>query len=581
MPNYHISNGTIYDGSGGDGFRGDLLVEDGKVTHLSRQPMESGPGFQRIDAEGLWVMPGFIDIHTHYDGEVEIYPELDESVRHGVTTCLMGSCGISMVMGDPEQLSDMFTRVEGIPSHYIKNLLKEVKDWDGPEEYLDHLRQRPLGPNIMMFLGHSTLRAYVMGLGKSLSHDNAPSETEMQRMTELLEQALDVGYLGLSVNMLEFDKMDGSAFRSRPTPSVFADWKEYRRLFDLLRRRERILQTVPNTANPLTYFSFIWESRGLGRKGLKTSMLAMIDGKAARGIHRIFGNSARFANTFLGANVKFQGLPEPFDVITHGFDSPFFEEFESGTAYLHLQDVVERRELLDDRKYRKKFRSQWQAKFMPRVFHRQLRDTSIIDSPDPELNGRSFREVAREKGKDEIDHFLDLIGRYGNHLKWYTVVGNDRPKELNWIVNHPDCHIGFSDAGAHLKNMAHYNFALRLFKFVREQAAEGRKTLTIGQAVHKVTKELADWFMVDRGYLSPGKVADIAIIDPSKLDGRLDEMTEAPMPGMPEFKRLVRRNDETVPYVFINGRIAWQQGKKAADLGQSTNYGTVLEAINP
>jgi len=578
MSRFYIENGYIYDGTGQEGFQGHILLKDGRIEALSRFPIEAGDHFRRIDAAGKWITPGFIDIHTHYDGEVEIYPELDESVRHGVTTILMGSCGISMVMGDPEELSDMFTRVEGIPSHYIKDLLREVKDWDGPAQYFEHLRQLPLGPNISMFLGHSTLRAHVMGLGRSLSHDNQPTAEELDRMNALLQEALDRGYLGLSVNMLEFDKMDGSVYRSRPTPSVFADWREYRYLFRTLRERERILQTVPNTANPLTFFSFILESRGIGRKGLKTSMLAMIDGKAARGIHRVFGNSARFANRFLGAKVKFQGLPEPFDVITHGFDSPFFEEFESGTSYLHLQDVVERRELLHDRAFRKKFRSQWQAKFMPRVFHRKLKDTSIIDSPETALNGRSFREVAREQGRDEIDYFLDLIGRYGNDLKWYTVVGNDRPKELNWIVRHPDCHIGFSDAGAHLKNMAHYNFALRLFKFVREQAAAGRRTLSIAQAVHKVTKELADWFLLDRGHLTPGKVADLVIIDPVHLDDRLDELTEAPMPGMPEFKRLVRRNDAAVPYVFINGRIAWQEGRKGDGLGKENGFGSVLEA---
>ncbi len=578
MPSYYIENGYIYDGTGQEGFQGYLLLKDGRIEAISRSPIEAGDDYQRIDAAGKWITPGFIDIHTHYDGEVEIYPELDESVRHGVTTIVMGSCGISMVMGDPEELSDMFTRVEGIPSHYIKDLLRAAKDWDGPAEYFEHLRQLPLGPNVSMFLGHSTLRAHVMGLGRSLSHDNQPTAGELNRMNALLNEALDHGYLGLSVNMLEFDKMDGAVYRSRPTPSVFADWKEYRHLFRTLRRRERILQTVPNTANPLTYFSFILESRGIGRKGLKTSMLAMIDGKAARGIHRVFGHSARFANRFLGANVKFQGLPEPFDVITHGFDSPFFEEFESGTSYLHLQDVVERRELLDDRAYRRKFRSQWQAKFMPRVFHRNLKDTSIIDSPEEALNGRSFREAAREQGRDEIDYFLDLIGRYGNDLKWYTVVGNDRPKELNWIVRHPDCHIGFSDAGAHLKNMAHYNFALRLFKFVREQEAEGRKTLPIARAVHKVTKELADWFLLDRGHLAPGKIADLVVIDPAHLDGQLDEMSEAPMPGMPGFKRLVRRNDDAVPYIFINGRIAWQKGRKGEGLGKEKGFGSVLEA---
>ena len=581
MQDLLIQQATVYDGLGGEPYTADVLVSNGKIEHIERHDRIPVEGRQLIDARSQWLCPGFIDIHTHYDGEIEYAPELSESLRHGVTTCLMGSCGISMVMGDPEALSDMFTRVEGIPSHYIKDMLQAKKDWDSPAEYLGHLDTLPLGPNIGMFLGHSTLRAYVMGLQASLTHKNRPNRHQLDRMDQILNQAIDAGYLGLSVNLLEFDKMDGEVFRSRPTPSVFADWKEYRYLLHTLRRRDRILQTVPNTANPLTHFSFIWESRGLGRKGLKTSMLAMIDGKAARGIHRIFGHSARFINRWLNGRVKFQGLPEPFDVITHGFDSPFFEEFESGTAYLHLQDAVERQELLLDKQYRSKFRKQWQARFMPRVFHRKLADTHIVKCPDRTLEGRSFTEVARSREMDEIDCFIDLIRTYGNDLHWYTVVGNDRPKELNWIVRHPDCHIGFSDAGAHLKNMAHYNFGLRLIKFVQEQAELGRKTLTTGQAIRKITKDLADWYLLEGiGSIETGKRADLVLIRPEALDHRLDELAEAGMPDMPDFRRLVRRNDEAVPMVMINGRIAWRDGQFSPDLGQARNYGSLLKAAS-
>lgn len=574
---YHIGRGTIYDGQGGEGFIGDVLLANGKIEAVSATPLPRNKAYQYIDASGLWVTPGFIDIHTHYDGEVEIAPELSESVRHGVTTILMGSCGISMVMGDPEELSDMFTRVEGMPSHYIKEILKEKKDWDGPAAYLEHLNELPLGPNIGMFLGHSTLRAYVMGLAASLSSGNQPSAAELDQMSAILNEALDEGYLGLSINLLEFDKMDGTEFRSLPTPSVFANWKEYRHLFKLLRERNRILQTVPNSANPSTFFSFIWESRGLFRKPLKTSMLAMIDGKTVRGIHRIFGHSARFANRFLGANVKFQGLPEPFDVVTHGFESPFFEEFESGTDYLHLQEVGERRELLDNDRYRKRFRKQWTQRFAPRVFHRDLRDTAIVSCPDEELNGRSFRELAREEGRDEIEYFLDKVQEYGDDLSWYTVVGNDRPRELNWIINHPDCHIGFSDAGAHLRNMAHYNFPLRLLRFVRLQHAKGLRTLSIGQAIYKVTKELADWYLLDTGSLVVGKRADVTILDPSQLGDELEETQLAGMPGLDSYKRLVRRNDKAVPYVIINGQVAWTPEGASAHLGKR-KLGEVLRA---
>ncbi len=202
----------------------------------------------------------------------------------------------------------------------------------------------------------------------------------------------------------------------------------------------------------------------------------------------------------------------------------------------------------------------------------------MIDCPDTRLNGRSFTALAREAKQDPIDYFLDLVKKYGDDLRWYTVVGNDRPKELNWIVNHPDCHIGFSDAGAHLKNMAHYNFALRLFKFVQEQAAEGRKTLSIGQAVRKVSAELGEWFGIDAGKLQKGNRADAVLIDPQYLDAQLDETSEEGLPGLPEFKRWVRRNDQAVPYVFINGRIACEYGQAKPSLGKEKGYGTVLKA---
>lgn len=573
-----IKNGLVYDGTGKEGEVKDILVNNGRVEKIDSNIPLTNENYRQIDAQGKWVTPGFIDIHTHYDGEIEIDASLSESLRHGVTTIMMGSCGISMVMGKPEELSDMFTRVEGIPSSYIKPLLKEIKNWNSPAEYLEHLETLNLGPNIAMFLGHSTIRSYVMGLGRSLSTANQPTKEELSQMTHILNEALDCGYMGLSINLLSFDKMDGTEFRSRPTPSVYAKWKEYRHLFKTLRQREKVLQTIPNTANPLTFFSFILESASWGRQPLKTSMLAMIDSKTVRGIHRMFGRAARFSNKLLGGNVKLQALPEPFDVVTNGFNSPFFEEFESGTNYLHLEEIQERRELLADKKYRKKFEKQWKYRLAPRAFHRNFWDTKVLDCPDTSLNGKSFRELAKASNQNEVDYFLDLVSKYNDDLRWYTVVGNDRPKELNWIVKHPDTHIGFSDAGAHLRNMAHYNFPLRLFKFVQKQQQLGNKTLTIAQAVRKVTAELAEWYGIEAGEIAEGKQADIVVINPDYLNDELDKTYEAGMPGMPEFKRWVRRNDQAVEQVFVNGKIAWQGSDAGEGLGSTKNFGKVLRA---
>lgn len=576
MPSYLIRNGLLYDGLGGQPYQSDLLIKEGIIQQIGKEiPLDD---HTEIDAKGLWVMPGFIDIHTHYDAEVEVAPGLDESVRHGVTTILMGSCGLSMVMGDPDELCDMFTRVEGLPSAFIKQVIRQSKNWDSPAEYLEHLDRLNLGPNVGMFLGHSTIRAYVMGLGRSLSTENEPSKTELAQMDQILKDALDCGYLGLSINLLEFDKMDGTEFRSRPTPSVFANWKEYRYLFKTLRKRNKILQTVPNIANPLTMFSFMWESKGLFRKGLKTSMLALADSKMVRGIHRILTIGSRFVNLFLNGAVKFQALPVPFQIVTPGFHSPLFEEFETGTSYLHLQEVVEQRELLEDAAYRKRFIQQWKNKFKPRAFHRNMHEMTILDAPDKSLVGKSFKELAKENQKDEVEHFLDLIQEYGKDLKWISLAANDRPKELSWIVRHPDAHIGFSDAGAHLENISIYNFGPALLKLVKEHQSKGLKTMPLEKAVFKLTKELSDWFgLPNIGSLEVGKQADICLIDPAHLDDRIMDLHEAPMPGLTDFKRIVRRNDETVPYVFINGQLAWQKGQKMDVLG-TRKLGKVLRA---
>jgi len=575
---YLIQNGTIYDGLGGDAFTGSVYIEDGIIKKINPTLNEIPTDILIIDAKGLWVMPGIIDIHTHYDAEIEISPGLDESVRHGVTTVVMGSCGLSMIMGDPDELCDMFTRVEGLPSAHVKSIIKKAKNWNNPAEYLAHLESLNLGPNVAMFLGHSTLRAFVMGLGRSLSTANTPTKNELDQMTQILNDALDCGYMGLSINLLEFDKMDGEEFRSRPTPSVFANWKEYRHLFKTLRKRDRILQTVPNIANPLTLFSFMWESKGLFQKGLKTSMLALADSKAVRGIHRILTIGSRFVNLFINGAVKFQAIPVPFQIVTPGFDSPLFEEFETGTNYLHLQDLVERRDLLKSPDYRKKFMKQWKNRFKPRAFHRKMEEMTILTAPDKSLEGKTFAELAQTEGKDEVEYFLDVITKYGSDLKWIAIAANDRPDELSWIVKHPDAHIGFSDAGAHLKNISIYNFGPALLKLVKERNDAGKDSMSIGKAVYKITKELADWYLMPNiGSIEQGKQADITIIDPDHLTDEIYDLKEAPMPGLPDYLRIVRRNDNAVPYVFINGTLAWEKGNATAELGQS-KLGNVLRA---
>ncbi len=284
-----IKGGTVYDGTGAAGRIADVHVRHGVVVAIAAD-LTAADDAEVIDARGKWVTPGFIDCHTHYDAEVELAPRLGESVRHGITTVLLGSCGLSFVMGTPEDLADQFCRVESIPREKVLPALERVKDWDGPTSYFNHLDRLPLGPNVGAMLGHSAVRSAILGFDESLDPDFRPSATDQGRMEEVLVEALDVGFLGMSFNTLPWDKLGGDRHPSEPTPSVHATWKEYRAFARILRRRGSVMQFVPDLSGGLNVPLILALSVGRFRRSLKVSLLAMMDSGAVRGTHRAAGH---------------------------------------------------------------------------------------------------------------------------------------------------------------------------------------------------------------------------------------------------------------------------------------------------
>ncbi|NLD75314.1 MAG: amidohydrolase family protein [Acidimicrobiales bacterium] len=573
-----IRGGTVFDGSGQrPGIQADVLVRDGVVAQVGLD-LPAPDGATVIDAAGKWVTPGFIDLHTHYDAEIEIAPALTESVRHGVTTVLVGSCGLSFAMGTPEDLADQFCRVEGVPREAVLPLLEKVKDWEDPAGYLRHLDGLPLGPNVTAMFGHSAVRAAVMGLGRSVDSSAKATDRELDQMRGHLDDALDAGYLGMSFNTLPWDKLDGDRYRSQATPSVYATWKEYRHLAARLRERDRVFQMVPDLQGRWNIPVIAWMSTGVRRKRLRTMVISMIDSRAMRGTHKFAGKMADLVNDRFNADFRWQALPQPFELWVDGLEVPVMEEMGAGTAALHETDPERRKALLRDPAFREKFRKQWSNPLAPKAWHRDLREPRIIDCPDKSLVSRTFDDVARERGIDPLDCFLDLQAEFGDDLRWYTVVGNERRESLEYVVTHPSVLMGFSDAGAHLRNMAYYDFPLHLLKLVLAAEGEGRQVMTRERAVHRLTGEIADFLGIDAGHLEVGRRADVAIVDPGTLDSRLDEMTEDDMVGMPGLRRLVRRHDECVTTVVIGGRLAWHDGAYAEGFGDQKGYGQVLRA---
>ncbi|MEO6574495.1 MAG: amidohydrolase family protein, partial [Polyangiaceae bacterium] len=320
-----ISGGLVFDGKGGEGRVCNVGIADGKVVALSEAPLSPSEKTRVIDARGQWVTPGFVDLHTHYDAEVEVAPSLVESVRHGVTTVVLGSCSLSLALGTPEDLADQFCRVEAIPYDAVRALLEEKKTWATLGDYFRHLEELPLGPNVASFVGHSGLRTHVMGIERALDEQVTPTEVELAKMDAHLAEGLDEGYLGLSVQTLPWDKIGGSRdIRSRPLPSTYARWSEYRRLARQLRERDRVFQGVPNITTKVNIFLFLMMSVGILRKALKTTVISMMDTRANRGLHVLAGVLSRIFNRFLGASFRWQALPEPFDLWADGIDLVVF-----------------------------------------------------------------------------------------------------------------------------------------------------------------------------------------------------------------------------------------------------------------
>src|SRR3984957_2904395 len=577
-----IRDGLWFDGTGEAPLTRTLGIRDGVVATVSSGPLDETGCPEVIDAAGKGIVPGFIDVHTHYDAEVLLDPGLRESVRHGVTTVLLGNCSLSAIYADSEDAADLFSRVEAVPRKYVIGALDAKKTWSTAAEYVQALDNLPLGPNVSSMLGHSDLRTSVLGLKRATEDDVKPTDAELEKMAALLDEALDAGILGMSGMDAAIDKLDGERFRSRALPSTFATWRERRRLIKVLRKRGRMLQSAPDVNSPVSALMFfLSSSRIFGRRnGVRMSLLVSADAKSNPAAVHVFGPGTRLLNKVLNASIRFQHLPVPFELYSDGIDLPVFEEFGAGTAALHLRDQLERNELLADPEYRRRFRRQFdRRKLGPSLWHRDFHDATIVECPDKSLIGKSFGQIAEERGLHPLDAFLDVLVENGErNVRWTTIVANHRPKHLDRLAAEPSIHMGFSDAGAHLRNMAFYNFALRLLKRTLDADKAGAPFLSTERAVYRLTGERAEWFGIDAGTLRQGDRADFVVIDPAGLNESVDGYYEDEVPFYGGLRRMVNRNDEAVVATGVGGAVVFRHGEFRDGYGKTVQSGRYLRA---
>lgn len=573
-----IRNGLYFDGTGKAGQRKDVVIKDHKVDAVLDQA-PAIEGANEIDATGHWVMPGFIDLHAHYDAEVEVLPALDESVRHGVTTVVIGNCSLSAALGKDEEIVDLFARVENIPAKVLSHWIKGNITWKNVREYYEHLETLPSGPNIASFIGHSNIRIEAMGLDRAFMQAKATDE-ELKRMEAIVEEAMQAGYLGMSVDMLPFHRWAGiynPKYLGISVPSQRAAKSEYFRLSKVLRNHNRVLQITPNAVDKTSFLTIMRLSQGgFFGKSLKTTIVAALDLKSNERIYKLLKILGFLGNDVLGAQMKFQTLAEPFLNFGDGPVTPLFEEFPSMIKAISSTEA-ERKALFTDPAFRKQFVKEWNHKAAS-VFPKALKEMWVVNSPDPKHIGKNFEQIAQEAGKEPVDHFMNLLAEYDTHIRWKCETSNHRENVRMELLSYKHCMPGFNDSGAHNLNMAFHDGSLQLLK----QAQKHPDIMPVEQAVYRLTKEPADFLGIDAGDISVGKRADIAVIDPSCLQSDVNSNpVEDYHPMFEGTYRLVKRSGKAVKHVFINGTEAYSNNGQVGfheDLGKKKIFGQLLKS---
>ncbi|MEQ8271401.1 amidohydrolase family protein [Algiphilus sp.] len=600
-----IRNALVFDGSGGPPCQQDVAIRDGRIVDIGQQ---LGAGREEVDAAGQWLLPGLLDIHTHFDLEVELAPGLPEAVRHGTTTAIMSNCSLGLAYGNQRRdgadpIVDCFARVENVPKHTLAKVAEAVH-WRDSASYLQHFDDLALGPNVAAMIPHSMLRIEVMGLRDSISRD--PTEDELQRMEALLEKGMQEGYIGFSTDGLPFHYLANQPNVRKQIPTQFAPYAELKRLTAIVRRWGRVWQATPPKDNTFAVFrNFLLTSGRLFGRPLKVTAVAAIDLATNRSIVRLGLLLSRLLNLrLLKGQFRLQALPARFKIWSDGVITPIAEEIPELRRLneCDLEDRVSRRRILDDPDYVRAFRAMWYhgrrgwsvarlkhwLRLDDNVLSRDLSDMTIDESPVAEWQGESMQQVRnallrwQERGEgarssaeaeafrsfppqpDAADFFLHLLRRFDTDLRWWTVSANRDLAMVEKLAFHPRLLPGFNDSGAHLTNMAFYDGNLRMLKM-----AQRKGLARVSHAVHRLTREPAEFFGIDAGCLDVGARADLVLIDPHALSRWEPEATvEYVWRDAFAHRQLVNRPVGVVRRVFINGHCAFVDGHYTPDHGK-------------
>ena len=537
-----IKNGMVVDGSGSAAFRADLALSAGRIVEIGAV---SGGAARVIDASDLIVAPGFIDPHTHYDAQICWDPLVTCSSWHGVTSVIMGNCGVGLAPCKPAErdvaMSNL-VHVEAIPYAVLEQGLPW--DWESFPQYMDAAAKRGTGINVGFLAALSPFRQFVMG-NESMQREATAMETEQIR--SLLGEALDAGALGLSLTVLP----QHLGYKARPLACRLASHAELRAYAGLLRERGQGTIEVALTKRPSAVSEKEYRLLELlvSESQRPVTWLNLRDRDDAP---EAWTDTLEQVAPLLARGSRPQVAVRPL-VVEFNLRNPFlFASMRSTKAVFDDATPEDQKRAYADAEFRRAFAADLERST---VFHNIWENTKVKEATNPALKAvewQTVAEIAAERGVAPLDTFFDLALEDDLALDYMLPLLDINEERVAKKFSDPRTLIGISDGGAHVDMLCNAGYPSYLLgRFVREKQA-----LTLEYAVQRITSEPAQYFgITDRGMLRPGLAGDITIFDMSTVGSPERPEIRHDLPG--GGRRLVTQA-EGIQYTIVNGQILYE-----------------------
>jgi N-acyl-D-amino-acid deacylase len=536
-----IRGGQIVDGTGSEPVAGDVAIKDGLIAAVGTV---EGEGEKEIDAKGHMVTPGFVDIHTHLDAQMGWDPDMTPVSWHGVTTALIGNCGMTFAPCRPEHqelLAGMMETVEDIPKEAILGGLKW--DWEHYGQYLNSIEELGTRVNVAGMVGHAAVRYYVMG-ERSFAEEATPEE--VQQMAEIVESSMNDGAWGFSTNRFEPHRApDG-----RSIPGTFAPKSELEEISKVVGPKKGLMQAVGAdfeileaiADNSRILFSYGTQpEEGAGERSA-AALDELAEGRDVTAISHVRGSGYIFG---LQSNLPVQG--ETWSELS---------KLDFDGRLSAINDPVTAAKLLEEAKAPK-------ATQIPleRVFYLGDDDTPAY------TNEVSLKQASEEAGEHWAETFLRLTRESNGKGLFNFRMFSSSLKEQAGLFKSKHLYPGLGDAGAHVSQIMDAGWSSFMLSYWQRETGY----YTMGQVIERMTSGPARVIgLTDRGILKEGMRADVNVFDPDEVVELQPELVHDFPGGAPRYIQRSRGFKATI----VNGAMSVENGELS-----DTRAGEVLRSV--